>query len=73
MSDQFLEQRINIKFCVTLGKNASDTFIVFSEAYRFRASTSKSQMKTMSSLSSSMRGIVRSEFIPQGQTVNETY
>jgi hypothetical protein len=33
MGDQFLEQRINIKFCEKLGKNASDTCAVFSEAY----------------------------------------
>jgi len=33
MSDRFLEQRINIKFCVKLGKNASDTCAIPSEAY----------------------------------------
>jgi hypothetical protein len=33
MSDQFLEQQINIKFCVKLGTNASDTCAVLSEAY----------------------------------------
>jgi hypothetical protein len=33
MSDRFLEQRNNIKFCVKLGKNASDTFAMLSEAY----------------------------------------
>jgi hypothetical protein len=33
-SDQFLEQQINIKFCVKLGKNTSDTFIMLSEAYQ---------------------------------------
>jgi hypothetical protein len=31
--DRFLEQRINIKFCVKLGKNASDNFEVLCEAY----------------------------------------
>jgi len=25
MSDRFLEQRMNFKFCVKLGKNSSDT------------------------------------------------
>jgi hypothetical protein len=29
----FLEQRIDIKFCVKLGKNASDTCAELSEAY----------------------------------------
>jgi hypothetical protein len=33
MTDQFLEQQINIKFCVKLGKNASDASPVISEAY----------------------------------------
>jgi hypothetical protein len=33
VSDRFLEQRINIKFCVKLGKNASDTFEMLSVAY----------------------------------------
>jgi hypothetical protein len=33
MSDRFLEQRINIKFCVKLGKNASGTCVMLSEAY----------------------------------------
>jgi hypothetical protein len=33
LSDLFLEQRINIKFCVTLGKNESDTCVILSEAY----------------------------------------
>jgi hypothetical protein len=33
MSDRFLEQRINIKFCVKLGNNASDTYEMPSEAY----------------------------------------
>jgi len=33
MSDKFLEQRINIKSCVKLGKNASDTCTMLSKAY----------------------------------------
>jgi hypothetical protein len=33
MSDQVLEQQINIKFCVKLGKNTCDTCAVLSEAY----------------------------------------
>jgi len=63
MSDQFLEKRINIKFCVKLGKNARDTCVMLAEAYggeamkkssvlslincSQRARMSKSQMKTM--------------------------
>jgi len=33
MSDLYLEQYINIKFCVKLGKDASDTCAMFFEAY----------------------------------------
>jgi len=31
MSDRFLEQRINMKFCAKLGKNVSETFPLLSE------------------------------------------
>jgi hypothetical protein len=63
MSGRFLEQRINIKFCVKLGKKASDTCVMLSEAYgeklrerqvvlsvingSKKARMSKSQMKTI--------------------------
>jgi hypothetical protein len=33
MGDWFSEQQINIKFCVKLVKNVSDTYAVLSEAY----------------------------------------
>jgi hypothetical protein len=33
MNDWFLEQHTNIKFCVKLGKNASDTCAVLSKTY----------------------------------------
>jgi hypothetical protein len=33
MSDLFSEQRINIKVCVKLGKNASDTCAALSKAH----------------------------------------
>jgi hypothetical protein len=33
MSDRFLEQRIDIKFYVKVGKNASDTCAMLSDAY----------------------------------------
>jgi hypothetical protein len=33
MSDRFLEQRVNVKFCVKLEKNTSDTCAMFTEAY----------------------------------------
>jgi hypothetical protein len=33
VSNQFLEQQMNITFCVKLGKNASDTCALFFEAY----------------------------------------
>jgi uncharacterized metal-binding protein len=37
MRDRFLEKRINITFCVKLGKNASDTCAVLSETYGGKA------------------------------------
>jgi hypothetical protein len=37
MSDRFLEQRINIKFCAKLGKNASETCAMLSNAYGVEA------------------------------------
>jgi hypothetical protein len=33
LSDQFLQQQTNIKFCMKLGSNASDTCEMISEAY----------------------------------------
>jgi hypothetical protein len=33
MSDVFLEQGINISFCVKLERNASDTYTMLSKAY----------------------------------------
>jgi len=37
MSDWFLEQRINIKLCVKLGKNANDTCAMISNVYAVEA------------------------------------
>jgi len=36
MSDWFLEQQINAKFSIKLGKDASDTYEMLSEAYKGR-------------------------------------
>ena len=33
MSDKNLEQRINIKFCVKIGKSASETLVLLTVAY----------------------------------------
>jgi hypothetical protein len=33
MSDKNLEQRINIKFCVNIGKSASETLVLLTVAY----------------------------------------
>ena len=33
MSDKYLEQRINIKFCVKIGKSASETLALLAVAY----------------------------------------
>jgi hypothetical protein len=43
MSDRFLEQRVNIKFCVKLAKSASNTCVMLSEAYGGEA-TKKSRV-----------------------------
>jgi hypothetical protein len=45
MNDRFLEQQINIKFCVKLGKNMSDTSAVLSEAYGAEAMKMSSVFK----------------------------
>jgi hypothetical protein len=86
ISDQFLEQGINIKFCVKLGKNSSDTCVVLSEATlrksqaflsvindSKRAFMSKSQMKNILITFFDITDIVHFEFFPQGQTVKQTY
>jgi hypothetical protein len=42
MSDWFLEQQSSIKFCVKLGKNASDTCAMLSKAYGGQATKKSS-------------------------------
>jgi hypothetical protein len=34
MGDENLEQRINIKFCVTIGKSSSETLALLTVAYK---------------------------------------
>jgi hypothetical protein len=85
----FLEQRINIKFCVKLDNNARDTCAVLSETCGVEAMKSqvflsgtnslkgarmsKLEMKTMLITFFDIKGIVHSEFISHGRTVNQTY
>jgi len=89
MSDWFLEQQINIKFCVKIGKNASDTCAMLWKSYGVeamrksrvvsginsskRACMLKSQMKTVLITFFGIKSTLHSEFIPQGQTVNHAY
>jgi hypothetical protein len=89
MSDRFLEQRINIKFCVKLGKNASDICTILSEDYggdaikkssvsewhrrSKEARMLKLQMKKMAIVFFNIKGTVHFKFFPQGQTVNQAY
>jgi hypothetical protein len=89
MCDRFLEQQINIRFCVKLGKNASDTCAVLSEANggklrksqvflsginsSKRACMSKSHVKTVFLTFFDIKGIIHFEFNPQGHVVNQAY
>jgi hypothetical protein len=85
MSDRFLEQRINISFCVKLGKNASDTYTMLYEAYEVKTMKNSSAFGWHSGSKRvarnadiaitffDIKGIVHFEFIPQGQTANQAY
>jgi hypothetical protein len=56
MSDWFLEQQTNIKFCMKLQKNASDTCAMLSEAYGGKAMKVKCQV-LLSGTNSSNRAL----------------
>jgi len=85
MSDRFLEQQINIKFCMKLWKNASDSCAVLS--IWSGKQTTKFVMETVNIATTQenlhvettyedkltaffhMKGIVHFEFILQGKTI----
>jgi hypothetical protein len=85
MNDQFLEQQSNIKFCMKLGKNASDTYAVLTKYYGGEAmkkshvfkwhkqfkESSHGKIMMMYIIFFNIEGIIHSEFIPQGHTVNQ--
>jgi hypothetical protein len=84
MSSQFLEQRINVKFCVKLGKYANDTCAVLSKAYGGEAMKKssilgwhkwfkkscmlKSQMKMTLVIIFDVKNIVHFDFLLQDQS-----
>jgi hypothetical protein len=89
MSDWILKQGIDVKCCVKLAKNESDTCALLSEAYRAEA-MKKSGVPEWHKLFKEglhvgitnedrahqylrYQGYVHLEFIPQGQTVNQAY
>jgi hypothetical protein len=79
--DRFLEHRINIKFCVKLGKNTSDIGAMLSEAYGGEAVKHLSvsewherfKIKNEDNAFHFLRHRYHFKFIPQGQTVNQAY
>jgi hypothetical protein len=86
MSDKNLEQRISIKFCVKIGKSASETLALLTVAYGEYAMKKSSvfvwhrRPKKHACLVRSSRpclcffdhkGIVLYQFIARGQTVNQ--
>jgi hypothetical protein len=89
MSDRVLEQRISVKFCVKLWKNATYTCVMLSKAYGGEAMEESSFSEWYKRFKESshveitnadnaqhffdIKGTVRFESIPQGQTVNQAH
>jgi hypothetical protein len=82
MSDRFLEQRINIKFCVKLRWNASDTCGMLFEAYGDQVMKKSGVLEWHKRFEKNLRVEVTNEeklitfhfeFTARGQSINQAY
>ncbi|XP_023227412.1 uncharacterized protein LOC111627944 [Centruroides sculpturatus] len=87
--NDLIEQRLAVKFCVKLGKSATETFAMLNTAYGGvamkctacfkrsprpkKACRVRSNVKVMLTVYFDAKGDVHHEYLPQGYTVNQTY
>ena len=80
------EQCVNVNFLFTLGKSATETYLILQQVYgdeclsrtqvfvaNLKARMSKSKFKAMMIVFFDIRGIVHVDWVPEGQTVNQQY